>query len=427
MDVEGALCFLKTPFLKDNRSLSAFEYTALDSQGREVRGTSEGDSPRDVRNHLREQGLMPLSVEPVRTQRGQGLGHSPALFVVRGVRNEDISLATRQLATLVRAALPLEESLLAVSQQTDRKGLRSVLLAVRAGVLEGHAFAQALERFPGLFPDLYRETVAAGERSGQLEGVLERLADYLETSQKLRKNVSMAMIYPTIVMTFALLVTIALLTYVVPEVTRVFADFDQELPWLTRVLIVISDFLRTKGWMLLVGGAGVGILISLLMRRLWMRWWWHRFLLRLPLVSRLTRGINTARFTRTFGIVTGSGVPVLEGLHIASRVVVNLPMRRAVEVAADRVREGGGLFHALAESKLFSPMAIHLIASGESSGNLPEMLDRAATAQEQEVETLVTMLANLMEPLLILLMGGMVLTIVIAILLPVFDLNQMIQ
>ena len=404
--------------------MSAFEYTALDSRGRTVKGTGEGDSPRDLRNHLREQGLTPLHVAPINAMRGQ---KNKPLFSVRRVSSDDIALATRQLATLVRAAIPLEEALLAVSQQTDRKGLRRVLLAVRAKVLEGHALAQSLEGFPALFSDLYRETVAAGERSGKLDGILERLADYLETSQKLRKSIGMAMIYPIIVMTFALLVTIALLTYVVPEVTRVFADFKQELPWLTRALILLSDFLRNQGWILLIGVAMMGITFSFLSQREWFRWRLHRLLLRLPLVSRLTRGINTARFTRTFGILIGSGVPVLEGLHIASRVVVNLPMRQAVERAADRVREGGGLFHALAESKLFTPMAIHLIASGESSGNLPGMLDRAAGAQEQEVETLVATLASLMEPLLILLMGGMVLTIVVAILLPIFDLNQLIQ
>lgn len=404
--------------------MSAFEYVALDSRGRKVKGTREGDSPREVRSHLREQGLTPLSVEAVREQHGQ---KSQPFFSVRGVKSDDVSLATRQLATLVRAALPLEESLLAVSQQTDRKGLSTVLLTVRAKVLEGHSLAQALETFPTLFSALYRETVAAGERSGKLDGILEQLADYLETSQKLRKSVGMAMIYPAIVMTFALLVTIALLTYVVPEVTRVFADFKQELPWLTRALILVSDFLRTQGWLLLVGVAVLGLSVPFLLKRVWIRWRLHQLLLRLPLASRLTRGINTARFTRTFGILTRSGVPVLEGLHIASRVVVNLPMRRAVEIAADKVREGGGLYHALAESKLFSPMAIHLIASGESSGNLSGMLDRAASAQEQEVETLVATLASLMEPLLILLMGGMVLAIVVAILLPVFDLNQLIQ
>ena len=404
--------------------MSAFEYTALDSRGRHVKGTSEGDSPREVRNQLRTQGLTPLTVTAVREQQSQKQHRH---FSVRGISSEDIALTTRQLATLVRAALPLEEALLAVSQQTDRKKLQTVLLTVRGTVLEGHPLARALETFPTLFSDLYRETVAAGERSGRLDGVLERLADYLETSQKLRKSVGLAMIYPTIVMTFALLVTIALLTYVVPEVTRVFADFEQELPWLTRALINISDFLRHQGWLLLIGVAMVGLTVPYLLKREWIRWRLHRLLLRLPLAARLTRGINTARFTRTFGILTDSGVPVLEGLHIASRVVVNLPMRRAVEIAADKVREGGGLYHALAESKLFTPMAIHLIASGESSGNLPNMLDRAATAQEQEVETLVTTLASLMEPLLILLMGGMVLTIVIAILLPVFDLNQLIQ
>lgn len=404
--------------------MSAFEYTALDARGRTKKGSTEGENPKEVRSRLREQGLTPLTVSAV--QKTGGSHHKP-LFSVRGVNIADITLATRQLATLVKASLPLEESLKAVSQQTDRKGLQTVLLAVRAKVLEGHALATSLEEFPSLFSDLYRETVAAGERSGKLDGVLERLADHMETSEKLRKSVGLAMIYPIIVLIFALLVTIALLTYVVPEVTRVFADFDQELPWLTRALISLSDFLRNQGWMLLVAGIIIGLIAPLLTRQTWFRLRIHKLLFHIPLIARLTRGINTARFTRTFGILTESGVPVLEGLLIASRVVANLPMRRAVEIAADKVREGGGLHHALAESKLFSPMAVHLIASGEASGDLAGMLDKAASAQEQEIESLVSTLASLIEPLLILLMGGMVLTIVVAILLPVFDLNQMIQ
>ncbi len=404
--------------------MSTFEYTALDTRGRTRKGIIEGDTPRDARSHLRNQGLTPLSVTAIQERRDND---KKSLLPKRRVGIVELTLATRQLATLSRAAMPLEECLNAVSGQTGHKGLRAILLAVRSKVLEGHSLAVAMEAYPSLFSDLYRETVAAGERTGQLDGVFERLADYLETSQKLRQSVGLAMIYPIIVLTFALLVTIALLTYVVPEVTRVFADFDQELPWLTRALITISDFLQNHGLFLFIMAVIGPLTVRILLQQERIRERYHRLLLSLPLISRLTRGMNSARFARTFGILTGSGVPVLEGLTISGRVVENLPMRRAVEKASDRVREGGNIHQALGESRLFSPMVIHLVASGEASGDLAGMLDRAATAQEQEVETLVATLAGLFEPLLILFMGGMVLTIVVAILLPVFDLNQLIQ
>ena len=404
--------------------MSAFEYTALDARGRTRKGVIDGDNARAVRGQLLKQGLSPLTVAAVQ-RRAEG--QRKPLLSSRGVGAADLALATRQLATLTRAAMPLEEALGAISGQTGNRRLQAILQAVRAKVLEGHDLAMALGEYPDLFPGLYRESVAAGERTGQLDQVFERLADHLETSRKLHQSVGLAMIYPIIVLTFALLVTIALLTYVVPEVTRVFTDFDQELPWLTRALIAVSDFLQDHGGLLLVLAVAVPLTIRLLLRREGIRVRYHRLLLTLPLVSRLTRGMNSARFARTFGILTGSGVPVLEGLAIAGRVVDNLPMRRAVEAASERVREGGNIHQALGESRLFAPMVIHLIASGEASGDLAGMLDRAATVQEQEVETLVATLAGLLEPLLILFMGGMVLTIVIAILLPIFDLNQLIQ
>ncbi|MBF0423740.1 MAG: type II secretion system F family protein, partial [Magnetococcales bacterium] len=339
----------------------------------------------------------------------------------------DLTLATRQLSTLVRAGLPLAEALEAVSRQTTRKRLRLLLLAVRTQVLEGQSFSRALASYPHLFSDLYRETVAAGEQTGKLENVLERLADYLENSRKLRQKVGLSMIYPMVVLVFALGVTVALLTYVVPEVSKVFSDFDRDLPALTRALISLSHFIRTYGWLmgagLVLGWIGLGMLL----RNQAARYRFHQLLLLLPLVRTLIRGLDAARFARTFGILAASGVPALEGMEISARVLVNLPMRRAVERAAVKVREGGSIHMALNETNIFPPMLIHLVASGETSGDLAGMLDRAAEAQEQEVETLVATLTGLMEPLLILMMGGVVVTIVIAILLPVFDLNTLIK
>ncbi|MBF0628730.1 MAG: type II secretion system inner membrane protein GspF [Magnetococcales bacterium] len=405
--------------------MSTFEFTALDGRGRTKKGVEEGESAREVRDRLRELGLTPLTVQEI--QKNVAHNQSSFLSPTRGVGRAALTLATRQLSTLLKAALPVEEALNTVSQQTDHKKLRVILLSVRARVLEGRSLAQALGDYPTLFTDLYRETVAAGESSGQLDSVLERLADYLEKAGKLKSGVGLALIYPAVVVAFSILVAGGLVTYVVPEITKVFDDFGQELPPLTRGLIALSDFLRHQGGVLLSGLVVAWVGTRLMMRREAVRRLWHGLLLRLPLAAPLVRGLNTARFARTLAILTGSGVPILEGLRITGRGVVNLPMRAAVVRAAERVREGGGLHQALAESRIFSPMVVHLIASGEASGNLANMLDRAAEAQEQEVETLIGVLTGMLEPLMVLVMGGMVLTIVVAILLPIFNLNQLIQ
>ncbi|MBF0284147.1 MAG: type II secretion system inner membrane protein GspF [Magnetococcales bacterium] len=406
--------------------MPAFEYTALDAKGKTRKGIMEGGDAAYIRSRLRELSLAPVSVDEVKEKKGTG---SALTFSARGQRVPpgDLTLAVRQLATLVQAATPLEESLAVVARQTERRSLASILMAVRSRVLEGHSLAASLEGFPKVFNDLFRETVSAGEQSGQLDQVLERLAQHLEVGQHLRQKVMLAMLYPAIVMVFALLVTGAMLTFVVPQVVQVFDDFHQQLPWLTRVLIAWSNFLREFGLAaLLIMALGLWFLAFLLTRP-GPRLIWHRFLLKLPLISRLVRGSNTARFARTLAILTASGVPALEGLRIAGRVVDHVPMRLALEEVVVKVREGGSIHQALQVSGLFSPMVVHLIASGEASGNLAGMLDQGAKIQEREVETLVTALAGILEPLLILFMGGLVLTIVVAILLPVFDLNQLIK
>jgi general secretion pathway protein F len=404
--------------------LAAFEYTALDAAGRETRGTVEADTPRQVRQQLREGGLYPVRVEEVaqREQRGPRLGR-----VRRGIAPMDLALLTRQFATLVRSGLPLEEALGTVARQSDKPRLRNLVAAVRARVMEGRSLSQGLSEFPHVFPPIYRSTVAAGEQSGHLDIVLERLADYTESRQQLRQKLQLALIYPTLLTLMALLVTVALLTYVVPEVVQVFADIGQQLPWLTRALIALSDALRAHGLSLLLGLALAGIALGLLLRRPGPRMAWHRLVLRLPLVGRLVRGMNTARFARTLSILSASGVAVLEALRIAAEVVSSLPMRAAVSEVAERVREGSEIGTALERSGQFPPMTVHLIRSGEASGALDSMLERAALSQERELETRLAMLMGLLEPLLILLMGGIVLVIVLAILLPIFELNQLVN
>ncbi|MBF0107570.1 MAG: type II secretion system inner membrane protein GspF [Magnetococcales bacterium] len=404
--------------------MGAFEYTALDRKGHTRKGVAMGESAREVRVTLKHQGLSLLSIQEVREKNQSRRG---GVFRGGRVGLSDLTLATRQLATLVRAGLPLAEALEAVSRQSVHKRMRLLMLAVRTQVLEGQSFSRALGAYPHLFSDLYRETVASGEQTGKLENVLERLADYLENSRKLKQKVGLSMIYPMVVLVFALGVTVALLTYVVPEVSKVFADFNQDLPALTRALIALSDFLRSWGWLLAVGLVLGWVGFGMMLKNRAARYQFHRLLLLLPLVRTLVRGMDAARFARTFGILTSSGVPALEGMEISARVLVNLPMKKAVERAALKVREGGAIHAALNETNIFPPMLIHLVASGEASGNLSGMLERAAEAQEQEVETFVATLTGLMEPLLILMMGGVVVTIVVAILLPVFELNTLIR
>jgi general secretion pathway protein F len=406
--------------------MGAFEYTALDAGGRSRKGVIEGDTPRHVRSLLRERQLMPVTVEEVaaresRRQRGSRFGFA------RGVSAADLSLMTRQLSTLVRAGLPLEEALLAVSQQTEKPRVQSILLGVRAKVVEGHTLATGLSEFPRVFPEIYRATVSAGEQSGHLDAVLERLAEYTESREQMRQNLMGAMLYPVVLTIMCFTIVSILLTYVVPKVVDVFEANHAKLPLATRVLVGISSFLRNYGiWLAIAIGIGAFVFWRSLKSRATRRRV-HQWLLSLPLMGRIVRGVNTASFTRTLSILTASAVPVLDALRIASEVIINLPMRDAVTEAAARVREGAPIGRSLAASRLFPPMTVHLISSGESSGQLQTMLERAATNQERELEGLLAALVGLLGPLLIVGMGLFVMGIVFAMLLPIFEMNSLIR
>lgn len=404
--------------------MAAFEYAALDSNGKERKGVVEGDSPRGVRQQLRDDGWFPLEVTEVaerRAERESGLGRGSR----RRASTKDLTLFTRQLATLLAASMPLEEALAAVSRQTDKKSMRAIATGIRAHVLEGRSLADGLAAFPRTFPELYRATVAAGEQTGHLDHVLERLADYTERRHALKQTVMQALIYPALLLVVSITVVIALLTYVVPKVTRVFQDTGQELPAMTRGLIGFSDFLQVVGPYLAAGLLVGGVATGLAMRLTWFRRLVHRLLLALPLFGSLVRGLNTARFARTLAILAGSGVQVLDALRIAASVIANLPMREAVTEASSRIREGTAISAALDRSAQFPPMMVHLIASGEGSGRLADMLERAATNQEREVESATSVMVSILGPLAVLIMGLVVLVIVIAMLQPIFEMNQM--
>jgi len=404
--------------------VGAFEYVALDSAGKEKKGVLEGDTARQVRQLLRERSLVPLEVSEVAEKES---ARQFSVGLRRGFSATELALVTRQLATLVNSGMPLEETLQAVAQQTEKPRTQSILLGVRARVMEGHTLADGLEEFPQAFPEIYRATVSAGEQSGHLDAVLERLADYTETRQALRQRITNALVYPIVLVLMSLGIIAFMLSYVVPQVVGVFETTGAELPILTRLLIGISDFLREWWWLLIAGIAAIAFGVWRLLKIEGPRRRYHRLLLRLPLIGRITRGVNTARFTRTLSILAGSGVPVLEALKISAEVIMNVPMREAVQEASLRVREGGAISRSLAASRLFPPMTIHLISSGESSGQLEQMLGRAADNQEREMDGLITTMMGIMEPLLIVFMGGVVLTIVLAILLPIFQINNLIQ
>jgi general secretion pathway protein F len=404
--------------------LGAFEYTALDPAGKERRGILEGDTPRQIRQLLREQQLLPVSVSEVAQNEAK---RQRSFSLIRRVSSADLALFTRQLATLVRAGLPLEESLLAVSQQTEKPRVQSIILGVRARVMEGHTLADGFAEFPRIFPEIYRATVSAGEQAGHLDTVLERLADYTEGRDQLRQKVLTAMLYPIVLTVLCFAIVSALLVYVVPQVVSVFEASKAKLPLITQLLIAVSDFLRAKGIYLLIGVIVAAFLFQRWQRNPAAKRRVHHAQLRMPLMGKLVRGFNTARFTRTFSILSASSVPVLEALRIGGEVVTNLPMRDAVNDAAARVREGAPIGRSLAMSRLFPPMTIHLISSGESSGELESMLERAAISQERELDGLLAALVGLLGPVLIVLMGLFVMGIVFAMLLPIFEINQLIH
>lgn len=402
--------------------MPAFEYQALDDDGRRRSGVLEADSARGARALLRERGLSPLAVDAVQPgRRRHGLG----LFRQR-LGPAQLTLLTRELATLLAAGLPIDEALGAMGEQAGDERLGTVLASLRTRVREGTGLAAALAEQPDNFPEYFRASVAAAEQSGHLDAVLTRLADYAESREALRRRIWMALLYPLLLTAVALLVVTGLLLYVVPQVTAVFDTLGQDLPWLTRSLIALSQALPAFGPWLLLALAGAVIGVRSLLRQPARRLRWQRRLLRLPVLGRLRQALDTARFTRSLGLLVGSGVPMLDALRMATRTVSLEPMRQALERAGARVREGSGLAVSLAESRLFPPVTVRLIGNGERAGRLPAMLERAAEHESTLLEGRLSTLVAVLGPGMILLVGVLVLMIVLAILLPIFELNTLL-
>lgn len=406
--------------------MPAFRYEAADVGGVTKKGVVNADSARAARSDLRNQGLVPLKVEAIAGQvdasgkvRRRSFGDK--------LSTAEIALITRQLASLLEASLPLEQALSVLQDQAERVYVRDLMASIRSEVVGGSSLSDALSRHPRDFEDIYRALVASGEQIGQLSRVLSRLADYIERRNALVQKVRLAFTYPAIVTIVAFLIVIFLLTYVVPQIVSVFANTKQQLPMLTIVMLAISDFVRSWGWLVALLLAGAFYLWRRALKNPRIRLRWHTWLLNAPMYGRFERSLNTSRFASTLAITTGSGVPILRALQTSQDTLGNVAMRLQVEDATAAVREGVGLARALSAYPYFPPMLIHMIRAGETTGELPAMLERAANAQETDLERRALTIAGLLEPMLILAMGVVVLLIVLAVLMPIIEINQLVS
>jgi len=402
--------------------VAAFQYKALDKQGKQVKGVMEADSSRQIRSQLREKSLMPVEVKQVANSKAaQGKASNR-----QKISASDLALITRQLATLVQSALPIEESLQAVAEQCEDEKIRAVVMAVRSSVVEGYSLADSMSQYPQIFENLYTAMVAAGEKSGHLDTVLNRLADYTEQRQAMRSKLLQAMIYPIMLTVVAVGVISLLLALVVPKVIEQFEHMAQDLPWATKLLIILSDFVRDYGLIVVALIIAAVMLFKHRLKNTEFKLKVHKALLHLKVIGKVARGLNTARFARTLSILNSSSVPLLESMQISAKVLDNEFMKLQVLGAANYVREGSSLRAALAQTKLFPPMMLHMIASGEKSGELEQMLGRAADNQDREFEALANIALGVFTPAIVVAMAFVVFFIVIAILQPILALNSIV-
>ncbi|MDD1796176.1 type II secretion system inner membrane protein GspF [Enterovibrio sp. ZSDZ42] len=405
--------------------MAAFEYKALNAKGRTVKGVIEADTARLARQLLREKALVPMEIAQTHEKEQQNQAKPSAGFQ-RGISTNDLALITRQLATLVQAAMPLEECIKAVAEQTEKPRLKNMLTGVRARVVEGYTLSDSFGDYPHVFDQLFRAMVAAGEKSGHLGPVLERLADYVENRQQVKNKLIQAMVYPIVLTVAAIAIVAFLLATVVPDIVGQFLKTGAELPGITQVLLAASDFVTEWGWLVLVVFVATFVLTKMMLRNPNRKLGWDRNVLSMPVIGRVARGLNTSRFARTLSICTSSAIPLLDGMKVAADVMTNTWVKTKVLEASDRVREGTSLRVSLEKSKLFPPMMLHMIASGERSGELEQMLTRAADNQDRDFESQVNIALGIFGPLLIIVMALIVLFIVVATLMPIIQLNNIV-
>lgn len=398
--------------------MPAYHYKAMTTDGSIEKGLLEGDSARQIRQQLREKSLLPVEVIPVTEQaNGKKNRHKkPSAY--------ELALITRQLSVLLASAIPLEEALAAVAKQTQKTHIKSLMLSVRSHVLEGFSLANALSQVAS-FPPLYIATIAAGEKSGHLDLILNQLADYTENRFALQKKIQAAMIYPIVLMVMAVIIVIGLMTFLVPKIVKVFEQSEQALPWITQVVLALSNLITQWWWLILAIGSILMILTHRFIKTHSGQLFVDSLVLKLPIFSRLSKGLNAARFASTLSILVKSGVPLIEALKIGAEVTTNLHIRRDIEMAADKVTEGASLSSQLEKSSYFPPMLVQMIKSGENSGELENMLSRAATMQETEATSLISTILALLEPLMLIFMGIIVMSIVMAVMLPILNMNDL--
>ena len=406
--------------------MAAFDYQAVDSRGKNRKGVIEGDTPRHARSLLREQGLMPTDVAPTLASQKIKSGKANNRSNKSKVSAAELALITRQLATLVESGLPLEEALVAIAEQGEKNAIKSMIMGVRTKVTEGYGLAESMAEYPKVFNHLFRAMVAAGEKSGHLDKVLNRLADYTEQREQMRSQLIQALVYPVIMTVVAVGVIAILLTKVVPQIVGQFEHMGANLPSSTKFLIASSDFLQANGFYIMLFIALVMLLISQLLKKPKYKMAYHQRVITFPGLGKITKGLNTARFARTLSILSASAVPLLESMKISGEVLDNLYIKQQVKLAADKVREGTSLRLSLEQTKLFPPMMLHMIASGEKSGQLEQMLGRAADNQDKEFEAVINISLKVFEPTLMVAMAGIVLFIVMAILEPILKLNTFV-
>lgn len=404
--------------------MAAFGYKALDEKGRQKKGVIEADSSRQVRQQLRDKGLTPLSVDATIEKKEAGSSFSSS---GKSLSVKDLAMITRQVATLIQSGIPIEETLSAVSAQSDKPHIKAMMLAIRGKVLEGHTLADSMAEFPNAFPKLYRSTVSAGEHAGHMDLVLNRLADYTESRQQARQKIQLAAIYPIILSVVAVSIVIFLLTYVVPDIIEVFVNNGQELPALTQSLLVVSSFLSNWGVYIFIALVIGIITFQYSLKKDAFRFAVHKKILSTPFISKLSKGMNTARFASTLSILNSSGVPLVDAIRISGEVLSNDCLKESIMDAAIMVSEGSSLTNSLEKTGYFPPMMLHMIASGESSGELDQMLERTAKNQENDLEGLISAIVGLFEPLMLLVMGVVVLIIVLAIMLPILSMSNIVS
>ena len=412
--------------------MGAYSYRALNESGKTIKGMMEGDSERQVRAQLRAKKLKPLEVNDAGNAKVRSGSDKPGgrlSFLPTGqpkLKSRDLSLVTRQLASLISSGLPLDEALHATAKQAQKPAVKQVMLQIRTKVLEGFSFAQALAEHPGSFDDMYRAMVRAGESSGFLGPVLDRLADYTLNAQQLQSRLKTAMIYPIVLLIISLAVIVALMTFVVPDLVKLFAHSKRDLPFLTEALIATSDFIVGYGIWVFFAGIAVVYGIKRLLKNESRQRRWHKIQLKLPVIGSVVNQSNSARFASTLSLLMSSGVPLLQALRIAGQVMTNRVLQEACEDIANQVHEGAALNRAMEKADCFPPLLVQMVASGETNGTLPTQLEHAARDQQRELEMVLAVSLGLMEPATIVLLGGAVLVIVLAILQPIFEMNKMV-